>query len=677
MPNVLAIAKDFRVRRQIEQYLKELGYDDLRYAIFENVREFEEIYFRAPEPPPEPPPEGEAPPPEPVESETELRLFSEVHLIIYALDTIPGKASQWLTQTRQKLIQFKKKPADGNIRWIILKYEDDGISKLDLLHPALDDLIYLPLDRLVFLQKTEIILALPSLATPSFLFNQEVKLPIEISKIVKMDRLSDVAMGIRNPYPLKKLTPGQFYLTLPGEKNRIEIKGKVIRSEPHPEHPEQFLVYFSYFALPKVNLTQIRRTLSKSPSYKSLLSDDREYVRHRPDDLFATEESNRVFTVAIIDPDEQSGRPMAQFLAKDMDRLMIGWESSYSYFLHRVLSPGGSSDRNAEPPNVTNETDFYTFPIALSVTSDEKKCLSVDPGPDEPDNFLGHHAMSLFSSPDRWWTIFQEQESKIVMEESIELAAKGREVQKVLIVNDVENKRRAISVKVTKSTVDHIVNVEFSPAGLDAIMEKMTADQTSKSLDVMIVDTNFVPEDAYSWIEGLRTRALQLNLIQKPEDLAFILVADGNPSRTEDWFTNPNILAMLMKPVDHRQLLFLISEQLTNRNTLYNFHNLGWSEPGISVHLSKEVELESLSEFGARIRSKQKLVPGTVVYLRKSIYENAPNGCIAARVYVCKEHPDGEGYQVFLTYFGINEAFLKYARTWIRENYAQQKSKES
>jgi hypothetical protein len=122
-------------------------------------------------------------------------------------------------------------------------------------------------------------------------------------------------------------------------------------------------------------------------------------------------------------------------------------------------------------------------------------------------------------------------------------------------------------------------------------------------------------------------------------------------------------------------MLVFLSEHLQNKNTLFTFSNLGFSSPALTVHVAKEVALEALSEFGATLHSQSKLAPGTVFFLRKSIYENAPNGCLAARVYACREHSSG-GYQVYATYFGINEAFLKYARTWIRENYANQKSQD-
>jgi hypothetical protein len=693
LPNIVAVVKDDRVRRQIEQFLNELEMEDLRFATFKKLEEFEALYYRdmsqtSPEPSAAPDavpgsPQFSAPPPptDPTPApaateETELRLFSEVHLVIFALDSIGGKSAAFIEKVRTNLRLYKHWPAQGQVRFILMKYEDDGISKLDLLNPSLDDLIYLPLDRLIFLQKIEITVALPKQATPSFLFNQEVRHDIEISKIVKLDRLSDVGMAIRNPVPLKRDLPGKFYLQLPGEKNRLELRGKVLRSEPSPEHPGQSLVYFGFFGLAKAALTQIRRTLSKAPRYQSLKSEDREAVRWKPEELFATQEENRNFTLAIIDPDEAASNSLAQQLTKEMDRLHVVTESSYSLFLHKYFQVGGNSTKLG-PPKPTEDKDLYSPLISMSVSLGDMKCLSVNPGPNEGDLFLGHNAQELFATPEKWLTLMQDKESKLILEEALFLADRGRLTDKLLSLVDHEGNRRSLNFKFCKSPTENVVMVDVSAAGLDDIMTKMTSEDTSKSLNVMIVDTSFVPEDTASWIEGLRTRALALKLIQNPKDLKFLIVSDGEAKGSEQWLANPDILGLFLKPVDTRQMLYFLSEHLDNINTLFHFNNLGWSAPGISIHVSKQVHLEALSEFGATLRSTAKLSPGSVVYLRKSIFDNAPNSCLAARIYFCIDHPTEKGYyQAFATYFGINEAFLKYARTWIRENYAHQKSKE-
>ncbi len=683
MPNVVAVVKDDRVRRQIEQYLNELDTGDLRFATFSRVEEFEALYFKDPtkksEPEPgdpnaAPPPEGSKPPEPSGPEEIELRLFRDVHMVIFALDSVKEKPAAWIDKVRTNLKKYKHWPENGQQRWVLLKYEDDGINKLDLLHPALDDLIYLPLDRLIFLQKMEILLALPSLATPSYLFNQEVKHQIEISKIAKLDRLSDVAMGIRNPVPLVRGLPAKFYVQLPGDKNRLELRGKVIRSDPHPDYPGQYIVYFGFFGLSKSALTQIRRQLSKAPRYQSLKNEDREVVRFDPTNLFLSPEEQAEFNLAIIDPEESAIIPLGQQLTKEMDRLHIIGETSYSIFLYKYFSPAGSLNKS-DPPKPTEEADFYNSPLSLSIAVEDLKCLSVDPGPNETDLFLGHQASAIFSSPEGYLSLLQDQSSRLLVEESINLASEGRVMEKLLIMQDSSNVGRAVKMKAYKSSADHIVTVELLPAGLGDIVEQVTQEDTNPTLDLMIVNMSFVSEDPNTWVENLRARAFKLNLVKNPEQLKFLIIADQEPRDLDKWMNAPDILGMFIKPVDSRQMLYFLSEILPNKNTLYTFNNLGWSQPNLSVHVAKKLELEALSEFGATIRSPQKLVPGSTFYLRKSIYDNAPNQCLAARVYHCKEHPDG-GYLVYATYFGINDAFLKYARTWIRENYAQQKHKE-
>lgn len=670
MANVIVIVQDDRVRRQIEQFVQELGLEDLRFATFKLNSEFQALYFRdRSKDPPAPPPEGE----EASKDGADLKLFSEVHLVIFALDSIGEKSAPWLDKLRTNMKKFKYWPENGT-RMMMLKFEDDGISKLDLLHPMLDDLIYLPLDRLVFLQKTQIFLGLPKRVSAKFLFNQEVKHPIEISKITKIDRLSDVALAIRNPVPLKKGLPGHFYVTLPGEKTRLEVRGKVLRSEPHPDVPGNYLVYFAYFGLAKSSLTQIRRALSKAPRYQSLISDDREKVRFDANGLFNTEEESQMFGISVIDSDDMAAQNLAQTLTKDMDRLSVAAESSFQIFLMKNFEKDSMGD--GTPPKPSDDTHFYRNPISLSVSVADLKCVSVDPGPDNDATFFGHNALTIFSEPEGWLRIMDSKESKLIMEEAVQLVARGRVLQKLMTIKDNEQVRRAANFRIYKGASDQVITVEISPANLNDIMARLSSMQKETSLNTLILESSFAPEDPTSWIEGLRMRAVQVNLAKTPDQLKFFFITDSEqPKAFLNWLNCPDILNVFLRPVDNRQLLFLLSEYLPNKNTVYQFDNVGWSSPSLNVHVAKNVELEALSEYGATLKTKQKLAPGTMVYLRKSIFNNAPNGCLAARVYACEDHSSDKGYyQIYTTYFGINDAFLKFARTWIRENYASQKS---
>lgn len=673
MANVIVIAQDDRVRRQTEQFLNELGMEDLRFASFKLIQEFQNLYFRERPPEPPPPAEGEEKKEEETKDGAELKLFSEIHLVIFALDSIGEKSGTWLEKAKLNFKKFKYWP-EGGVRMVMLKFEDDNISKLDIIHPMLDDLIYLPLDRLVFLQKMQIFLSLPKRPSPKFLFNQEVKHPIEISKITKIDRLSDVALAIRNPVPLKKGLPGHFYVTLPGEKTRLEVRGKVLRSEPHPEAPGQYLVYFAYFGLAKASLTQIRRALSKAPRYQSLIADDREKFRYNPDELFLSADQQQMFGISIVDSDDVAGGQLAQSLNKDMDRLLVSAESSFQIFLMKNFEKDSMGD--GTPPKPSDDTHFYRNPISLSVSITDLNCVSVDPGPDAEAKFFGFPATEMFSDGEKWLEAMDSKEAKLVMEEAVQLVQRGRVLQKLMVIKDHEGVRRAANFKIYKGATEQVITVEISPANLNDIMARFSANEKETSLDALIIESGFAPEDPKSWFEGIRMRAQQVNLTKSMDQIKLFLITDTESKAILTWLNTPEVVGAFVRPVDNRQLLFLLSEYLPNKNTVYQFDNVGWSSPSLSVHVAKEVVLEALSEFGATLRSKQKLANGTVIFLRKSIYNNAPNGCLAARVYACEEDQAEKGtYLIYTTYFGINDAFLKYARTWIRENYANQKSK--
>lgn len=680
----MVVIQDDRVRRQVEQFVQQLGFEDLRLATFKNHQEFTALYYRDPAKtaPSEgaegdPAPEGtenprvtEAKP----EDEGDLKLFSEVHMLIFALDSIGEKSGPWIEKMKLNMKRFKHWPEQGPMRLVMLKYEDDGVNKLDILHPLLDDLIFLPLDRLVFLQKLEILMNLPARVKPRFLFTQEVKQDIEISKITKLDRLSDVGLAIRNPIPLKKGLPGHFYVQLPNEKTRLEIHGKVFRSEPHPEYPGQFLVYFSYFGLPKGDLSMIRRSLAKAPRYQSLYNDDRNLFRYNNNASFGFE-PQKSFGIAVVDPDAGAAQNLAIQVGKDVDQVKAIAESSYSLFLHTYFDPSGKGDKTFPKP--TEATDLYATPFTLTVNANDFKCVGVNPVPEEKAEFLGHRALDVFSTPDRYLSLITHKGTRLVLEESILFAAKDRKLDKLLIIQDANGNSRALNMHLYHGDADHLVNINITPASSSDILSKLGSQEQTQELHAMIVDSAYVPDDIQPWVDGLRARGKQIGLTKEDQVLKFFVIAENDSRARERWLASPDVLGYFLKPVDTRQLGFLLSEYLPNKNTVYQFENLGWAQPGIAMHVSKDVQLESLSEFGATLKTKQIMAPGTIIYLRKSIYDNAPNQCLAARVYACEPHPsDKDHYSVYTTYFGIGDQFLKFARTYIRENYAVQKSKE-
>ena len=510
MANVVALIKDERVRHQVETLFAELNLPDLRTAFFGSIEEFEQLYLHAPTADPAPASTELA--------ETELRLFSEINLFIYALDSIgPRTNAQWIERLRNGMKPLGFWPATG-LRLVLLKYEDDNVAKVDLVHPALDDLIYLPIDRLTFLQKMQILLTLPKRATPTFLFNQTLARTIEISKITKLDRLSDVGLGIRNPVPLKRGLPSHFYLMLPNEREAIEVKGKVLRSEPHPDHPGQFLVYFSFFGLTKASLVLIRRSLQKDSHYKSLLHDDRGRFAFRADDLFLTDADKHRFGVVIVDRDLGEAMQLADQLRHDMDRLELQLEASYSLFLHRYLDhEAGPQD----PPRATTREDFYAAAFEVALHLGDQRVLHVTPAPGAEDLALGYRAADLTTDPTVWTRLAADRGMKLILEEAAVLIAAGKPFEKIVSLVDAAGARAAVGLTLKKTAAEGVISLSFKPASPDEITAHASANRRHDHLEALIVEAAIVPPDPHAWVEGLRTKARELGLTTADHDLKF------------------------------------------------------------------------------------------------------------------------------------------------------------
>ncbi len=137
--------------------------------------------------------------------------------------------------------------------------------------------------------------------------------------------------------------------------------------------------------------------------------------------------------------------------------------------------------------------------------------------------------------------------------------------------------------------------MELSPSTLNDIAIRLNDDKKSNKMHFAIMDSNFVPDDPTSWIEGLRMRAVQVGLCENAEQLKFFVTSENETKPNLHWLNNKDVLGLFMKPIDSRQMLFLLSEYLPNDFTMYRFDNLGWSQPQMPVHIAKNVHLDALS----------------------------------------------------------------------------------
>lgn len=682
MPNIVAIVSDDRTRRQIEQYVGQFG-DDTRLVTFKSAKEFEALYFPSQKPaapaavPEATPPiaDGSTPPPEAAveENPVDLRLFSQVHVILYAIDSIGEKVQPWSTALMKKLKERSYWPENNRTRLVLLKYEDDGVSKLDVIQQEIDDLIFVPIDRLVFLQKLEIVLNLPKKIKGQFLFTQALNNEIEISKICRLEKISDVGLAVRNPLPLQSGIRAKFYVQLPGAKETVRFFAKAMRSEPHPEHPGQYICYFSFFGVRKKDITKIRQWLGKTQTYKLLIKEDRTKFKLDPKDLLAVEVAGPPRNLVIIDSSEEQLKTISEMVRTEMDHVQVTTESSYSYFVHHFLKAAASKQ---EPPQSTT-AEHLLGGVHLTLNM-EKSIQKIDFVIGEEDKIFGHLAKDVFKEGAAdWWKFFSTEENDLIFQDAIEILKDQKNTSKIITVQAADGERFAVRLRISPGGPEQI-QFQLAPVDGNEMVEALGKVKTLNGLDALLIDTAFVPANFAEWLEFLKTAAHQRGLIKHPNDLKVILMSEREDRLERAWLDCTNVVGFLMKPLDTRHLMFVLAEAMHTNFTPFNFENMGWAATNTNTHMSREIFIEEIAEYGAMLRSATPFRPGSFFFLRKMIFDNAPNQCISARVYFCEPHPEIKGeFQISVLYYGINDAFLKYARTWIRENYAHSKEKQS
>lgn len=607
--------------------------------------------------------------PEKVEPEAAKK--KHIDVIIFRYTCINTKdVKKWVTKTSTLLNKAGLWPPENRPRFIAVRYEDDPKEKSEFNHPFIDELICLPFDRLIFLQKLEIVLSFPKKISPSYLFVQEADDDIELSKKVSLERISDLGFAVVNPIPLAPGTTGHFYFKFPGQKTLVDLYGKVCTSILHPEKEGSYLVYFNFFGLNKTTNREIRAYLARDTGYKNLQNSDPGRFKFSPENIFISDERKKRKTVAILDVEENSLKSLTDYFKKEIDNIDVVADDSYYGFFKRYLDRKQDSIR-AMP---AKPEDFFSDMVSILIDTASLNIQMPLSPPNETDLFLGFEAKKMFEEPQGWLRLF-EGDARNLLTECLHLVTNTRRTNKHFEIKNVSNELRTVNVEFILEENNQTARINFKLPDLKLLNR---SNQLSRidSLDCVIIDYALLPDDIDTFITGLIGAATTANLSTPQDGPRIIVMANESQNPKFEKIFKSKIFAMIYKPVEIRRILYLASMAMDAPFTVYNFDNIGWKKDVLAAKIARPAKLVELSEFGATIRSEQPLKPGTMIYLFKSIFAHAPDQNLCVRIYASSEDEEESGFYLnHATYFGITDAFLKYTRSYIRETYVTKKSK--
>ena len=408
MANIIVIDNDQKTMHEIIGYLKEL---DANHHVrqFNRAEEFLERYLN--------PSLSEEP-----GNDKEMLRLPYIDLIIFHSNSIDSHPKSWIKETTQALRKIGLHPKEGELGFVLIKFEDDGIETLDIIHPNLCDCLSLPLDRLLFLQKLEIILNLPELTSPSFLFSQNIVIDIEISKVSQIEKISELGVAVRNPIPLKEGVAAHLHFKVPETSpyggQILDVFARVFHCEKHPEARGIYLVYFGFFGIEKELTAKIRAIADRVPGYGFLIDVDAENFKFDSRNVFISEEDKRIRKVAILDVDEAQAYNIASSLEQEIGNIQVYISNSYYKFAleHYKQESAKSLVSIAKP------ADFPPQALLWKIKIDTWELSSPPLGIKPTEKVIGYMMQDLFISPENWRKPFLAEHHEFLLNEALRAA---------------------------------------------------------------------------------------------------------------------------------------------------------------------------------------------------------------------------------------------------------------
>jgi hypothetical protein len=661
LANVVIIDKDSSLSRQMYNFVKEMD-DKNEVRTFESCEEFDSIFF---------PTESSAA----NADEISAKRLSTIDLIIFGIIDNVEQINYWMSEVLKKSIQKKYSSKEKTVRFIVTKYEDDDIPKGKLLGTLLDDILFLPLDRLIFMQKLEILLGLPEYITPSYMYTQDVNFNVEISKRSLIEFISPCGFSIKNPVRLSPGAPAHFYAIFPELGTTLDFYAKAISSKQHPEDKSQYQVRFFFFGIDRKTSTLIAKFVQSKVEYKGFLNNNESHFKFSDTNIFATEEEKKSRGILIIDNNEQASANLRDILTQHIDKTQVSTETSYVDFYKKYLN--ATFIKNTE---LASSFDLSLAKISFDVDMESQtleKCLC----PFGPGNkILDYELGDFFSSPHEWRKIFTNDDAQSLLDETLLLFPTNNVIEKLVTLNSSEGIEKQFYFSFSQPNGKNALRIEISVPDTQFIqlLEKRNKkNPVLPEINLIIIDHKLVPTDFENWWETFSQFLFSKSLAHTSRPPKLILTGEKVSEKALQYSRLP-IEGYFFNPVNIQHFLATVSNSTNNYFTKYNIDNLGGYRANLTCYIAKPAKLVNLSEFGATLSTSFAFKPGLNIFLHGAIYDNAPDKTLCIRAYANQEDPNNKNkFLCHFTYFGINESFLKFVRNWIREKYAQAKSKSS
>lgn len=604
--------------------------------------------------------------------------FPSVDLLIFNIDVLDSPDLAGFESLLTKLDSLK--PKHFRTRFVLIKKEDAPPALTELLHPQLDDLLFLPLDRPLTQQKLEIVLGLPDRVEPSILSLSKLPLNVEFSQLIPVVKINEIGFVVRTQKEGQLGSIQRHLIKADGTADVIDVMAKTVATTEDPDHKGAYLTTSNYYGLQPEQLSLIRKyTMEEGKPFKILDIDDPKAFQFSPYNLFLSEDQKRFRGVVILDTDVTRGNQLSDMVLAGISNCHVSTESLYKDFHEKYIDGSDVLDQDIPP---ATEKDLYQDRVSFTIDLESRELLHCFNKPTESDLLLGFPALQFFNpiKPRVWEKLFELPKTKAALDESLKKIFKQFSFSELMRLNSADGDGRLAKVKFS---LPHGLDVVPITAQIDIEIPQeedlphpgtnLSKRKVSKVLqiDTIIIDDAMIPADVESWYMELEAQLAKSRFHQNhPRPNLLILNSTDRP--LEDFSKIPARNIYSSQPPRHLLMADLV--RITKSGfSPYQDSNIRWKDLEAGhCFAGKPGRLPEISEFGSRLPLPFKVREGSFLFLQGSLFEEAPDKSVCIRFY--HSEPDSKQQNRFIcsfSFFGLPHSFVKTARRWIPENFAK------
>ncbi|MDZ4081526.1 MAG: hypothetical protein U1E10_01200 [Bdellovibrionales bacterium] len=565
-----------------------------------------------------------------------------------------------------------------------------------------NDILHVPLDRLLFLQKVELLIAGDQAVTPSFLFQTKIddpRITFELGKRVHITQISEIGCTVISPRPIAVGVEGTLSCSLLGESagpNR-QVEVRVQNSEPFFDSDVVgYEVRMRFFGLRQTQLKYLRAWLA----------------RNIPGGLPEIERSDRppkhLMRVALITPRGDTQSQLRSSL-EQLTQLEVSAFSGFKKFTTALLSDKSGKQPASEKPNTPNgfllnhiefigpkrpEDLIPLLPrpqLKIRLRFDDLFVESIEPKLSSSETLLGA-GLESWERDASQLTKGLSQADRETFDELLSWVASGSGPSWKSHTAEFEGYFTAspstqgfIKTQMTLTSPREgiqspIIEILIEPISKAENSNSENATTEERQFEAILVDASLIqgpslPEfEAKERIQSL-TRACEAYNLRN---------AFGNPTPIVVFNAADSLSAKIFRGTRVRQLIYDFSDRRYHAELFINLSRPElWSSPGLVVQgLQTDVEaalfrptnIIAISEAGFSILDKIPMKPGSDLQIISSLWPDLKSP-VWSRVRRTTEAQDGLFQEDFI-FLGVDDEIQKAVRNFTRSDYVQKKKTE-